>query len=77
VLIGNKSDLESERKVDYQEGRDYADGQGLIFFEASAKTGGNIPEIFNTISEIIPKEETRKKKKGFKLKDDYMKYLCC
>ena len=63
--------------MDYQEGKDYAESQGLIFFESSAKTGNNVAEIFNTVAEKIPKEETRKKKKGFKLRDDYMKYLCC
>lgn len=77
VLIGNKSDLEQSRKVEYQEGRDYADSQGLLFFETSAKTGNNIAEIFGAVAERIPKDETKKKKRGFKLREDYMKYLCC
>lgn len=77
VLIGNKLDLEHLRKVGHQEGKEYADSQGLIFFESSAKMGDNVAEIFNTVAEKIPKEKTKKKKRGFKLKDDYMKYLCC
>ncbi|AFN83488.1 Rab5-like GTPase [Encephalitozoon romaleae SJ-2008] len=77
VLIGNKSDLESDRKVEYQKGKEYADSQNLLFFESSAKTGKNIAEIFNAIAERVPKEEAKKKTKGFRLKDDYIKYLCC
>lgn len=77
VLVGNKSDLESDRKVEYQKGKEYADSQNLLFFESSAKTGKNITEIFNAIAERVPKEEAKKKTKGFRLKDDYIKYLCC
>ena len=77
VLVGNKSDLEHDRKIAYQQGKEYADSQGLLFFESSAKTGKNIVDVFNTVAERVPKEETRKKPKGFKLRDDYIKYLCC
>lgn len=77
VLVGNKVDLESVRKVDFQQGKDYADAHNLVFFESSAKTGTNVAEIFNTIAERVPKEEPRRRRRGYKLKDDYMKYLCC
>ena len=46
-LIGNKNDLEEERKVSYQEGKDYADEMEFSkFLECSAKTGFNAQEIF-------------------------------
>ncbi|AFM98771.1 Rab5-like GTPase [Encephalitozoon hellem ATCC 50504] len=77
VLIGNKSDLESDRRVEYQQGKEYADSHNLLFFESSAKTGKGIAEIFNAIAERVPKEEVKKKVRGFRLKDDYIKYLCC
>ncbi|KAG5860497.1 Rab5-like GTPase [Encephalitozoon hellem] len=77
VLIGNKSDLESDRRVEYQQGKEYADSHNLLFFESSAKTGKSIAEIFNAIAERVPKEEAKKKVRGFRLKDDYIKYLCC
>ncbi|KAL7347225.1 Ras-related protein Rab-26 [Encephalitozoon intestinalis] len=77
VLIGNKSDLEEDRKVEFQQGKEYADSQNLLFFESSAKTGKNIAEIFNAIAEKVPKEEVKKNTKGFRLRDDYIKYLCC
>lgn len=37
-LIGNKSDLEAQRDVTYEEAKKFADENGLKFVEASAKT---------------------------------------
>lgn len=37
-LIGNKADLESQRDVTYEEAKQFADDNGLMFVEASAKT---------------------------------------
>lgn len=37
-LIGNKSDLESTREVTYEEAKEFADENGLMFLEASAMT---------------------------------------
>lgn len=37
-LIGNKSDLEGQRDVTYEEAKHFADENGLMFVEASAKT---------------------------------------
>lgn len=37
-LIGNKSDLEGQRDVTYEEAKQFADENGLMFVEASAKT---------------------------------------
>ena len=45
-LIGNKSDLNDEREVTYEEGEAYAKSHKMMFLEASAKTGFNINEIF-------------------------------
>ena len=42
LLIGNKSDLESEREVKYEDGKQFAEANNLIFFETSAKTGDNV-----------------------------------
>ncbi len=37
-LIGNKSDLKEQRDVAYEEAKQFADENGLMFVEASAKT---------------------------------------
>jgi len=46
VVVGNKSDLESERQVSSQEGQDLARNFGAPFFETSAKTRVNVEESF-------------------------------
>ena len=58
VLVGNKSDLEDKRKVNTEEGQQLADKYGIPFYEASAKTGKNVEEIFyNSADEIAKKIE--------------------
>ncbi|GAB5357523.1 hypothetical protein AAMO2058_000381700 [Amorphochlora amoebiformis] len=54
-LAGNKLDLASQRKVDSKEAKSYADENGCIFFETSAKTGANVQEIFVAIAQKLPK----------------------
>ena len=56
VLIGNKVDLENRREVSYEEGSIYAQKNGMLFFETSAKTGKNIEEIFIKSSNEIAKK---------------------
>ena len=58
VLIGNKIDLENERKISYEEGEIFAKKNGMLFFETSAKNGINISKIFeNSCKEISKKME--------------------
>ncbi|KAK5575582.1 hypothetical protein RB653_006715 [Dictyostelium firmibasis] len=47
MMIGNKSDLEYERIVTYQEGKDLANRLGMSFMEVSAKNRSIIEEVFN------------------------------
>jgi len=53
MLIGNKSDLEHRRAVQYDEGRAFADEHGLIFAETSAKTAENVEGAFVDTAEKI------------------------
>ena len=46
VLIGNKNDLEEQRKVSFEEGKQFAEKNKFIFQEVSAKTGKNIENLF-------------------------------
>ena len=55
VLVGNKVDLEDKREVTSEEGSLYAQKNGMLFFETSAKTGKNIEEIFINSSYEIAK----------------------
>ncbi|CAG8955198.1 hypothetical protein HYFRA_00007214 [Hymenoscyphus fraxineus] len=42
------------RKVSTAEAKSYAEEEGLLFFETSAKTGINVTEVFTAIANAIP-----------------------
>ena len=46
VLVGNKSDLIDDRQVTFEEGKEMAKKNNMMFFETSAKTGENVEKIF-------------------------------
>jgi len=61
-LVGNKSDLENERKVSKEEGLKFKNDQGLdLFMETSAKTGYNARSVMIEAAKL--------------LYADYLKYL--
>ena len=49
ALIGNKNDLEKERKVTFEEGQKFADENKFIFQEVSAKNGNNFEKLFEAV----------------------------
>ena len=53
MLIGNKKDLEEERQVRYEEGKELADKNKMLFIETSAKTAENVQECFYLSAEKI------------------------
>ena len=53
MLIGNKSDLEHRRAVSTKEGAEFAEQNGLIFLETSAKTAANVEQAFVKTAEKI------------------------
>ena len=55
-LVGNKIDMDDERKVQTEEGQKLAEELGVPFVETSAKSGENIDNIFSDITERIDKE---------------------
>ena len=61
ILVGNKIDLEDKREVTFDEGSIFAQKNGMIFFECSAKTGKNIEQIFMEST----KEVAKRIKEGF------------
>jgi len=54
LLIGNKCDMDSAREVQHEEAKKFAEENGLIFLETSAKTGSNVEEAFiKTAQQIL------------------------
>ena len=53
VLVGNKSDLNEQRKVSTEEGQQMARNNNLIFFETSANSGENVDKIFEESAKEI------------------------
>ena len=53
MLIGNKSDLEHRRAVTTKEGELFAQENGLVFLETSAKSAANVEQAFIKTAENI------------------------
>ncbi|KAL2259177.1 hypothetical protein VTK26DRAFT_7242 [Humicola hyalothermophila] len=47
-------DSSDARKITTEEAKAYAEEEGLLFFETSAKTGYNVTEVFTAIANAIP-----------------------
>ncbi|CAF4872323.1 unnamed protein product [Pieris macdunnoughi] len=58
ALAGNKSDMAAKRMVEFDEAQAYADENGLLFMETSAKTAMNVNDIFLAIANKLPKSES-------------------
>ncbi len=69
ILIGNITDPEREREVLYQEGKDFAEVNGMEFIETCPKKNENVDEAFEMLvkeilkSEKDGKENTKEEKK--------------
>ena len=53
ILIGNKSDLIDERKIDKEKIEKYVQLNNMKYFEVSAKSGKNVDVIFTEIAKLI------------------------
>ena len=60
VLVGNKIDLNLNRKIKLSVASKYAEDNGLIYLETSAKSAYNVEEIFSTIARILPRAHEKK-----------------
>lgn len=57
VLVGNKSDKADQRRVPASEGRALAAALGAVFYEASAKTGAAVDELFSAAAETLAQQK--------------------
>ncbi|EAY16547.1 small GTP-binding protein, putative [Trichomonas vaginalis G3] len=52
IIFSNKSDLESQKQVNIEDARQWAEQNGYPLFEVSAKSGANVQDGFLKIIEI-------------------------
>lgn len=57
ALAGNKADLAAKRQIEVVDAQTYAEENGLIFMETSAKTAINVNDIFMAIAKKLPKNQ--------------------
>jgi Ras-related protein Rab-11B len=60
ILVGNKSDLNDERKVDTNEAKNFAMDNEMYFIETSAKNNEKVHEAFQTLFEKVAEENKKK-----------------
>lgn len=60
ALAGNKEDLAKEkRKVSAEDAAAYAEDNGILFMETSAKKDLNVQDLFSEIAKKLPKDVSR------------------
>lgn len=53
ILVGNKCDMEDERVISFERGKQLADQLGVEFFETSAKENVNVKVAIRSSDHII------------------------
>ena len=64
IVLGNKSDLEMERKVKSEEGSTFASQNGYLFMETSCINNENVADAFSTLIELTNRESKKKSDKN-------------
>uniref|UniRef100_A0A4W5LT74 Ras-related protein Rab-25 n=1 Tax=Hucho hucho TaxID=62062 RepID=A0A4W5LT74_9TELE len=65
MVVGNKTDLGSERSVPTEEAKDFAEKNGLLFLETSALESTNVETAFqNVLGEIHRKVSSKEVTRG-------------
>ena len=59
ILVGNKIDLEENRKISKEEGKILADKLKMGFFEVSAKNGTGIEDLFKNLIDNVYEKNNR------------------
>jgi len=80
ALAANKLDLEASRQVEIVEAKQYAEENGCIFMETSAKTNHNVTQLFTVIAKKLPKTVPPPRHSGIVIDPDLVpdkKRGCC
>uniref|UniRef100_A0A4W5QMR7 Calcium release activated channel regulator 2A n=1 Tax=Hucho hucho TaxID=62062 RepID=A0A4W5QMR7_9TELE len=79
MLLGNKTDKESEREVQTRVGEKLAKDCQLIFYECSACSGQNVVDSLVHLARILKEQEDREKEKTVQLvnSSSQKKRSCC
>ncbi|WFC97938.1 GTP-binding protein of the rab/ypt [Malassezia yamatoensis] len=54
ALVGNKLDLDARRQIPTEDGAKYAESEGLMFIETSAKVPTNVGKLFEDVANKLP-----------------------
>ena len=80
ILIGNKSDLNDQRKISYEDGLKFAEKNEIHFYETSCENGENVEKSFMDLAEQIYKLIENKKthdEKNQSLSNKKKQKNCC
>lgn len=59
ALCGNKSDLAVRRQVTPEQAQKYAEEEGLMWYETSAKSGEGINDVFTSLGDCFHASQKR------------------
>lgn len=63
IIVGNKTDLEKDRHVNFEEAKTYAANVGAEYFETSAKLNQGVEDMFFTLTEKMMEAHQQKMSK--------------
>ena len=78
-LIANKIDMTDKRKISKEKGEELAEEFKIPFFEASAKSGENVDEVFKALYKKISEvySDMERERGGKLIKNQKNKRKCC
>mmetsp|Transcript_18977 Transcript_18977/g.61156 ORF Transcript_18977/g.61156 Transcript_18977/m.61156 type:complete len:113 (-) Transcript_18977:902-1240(-) len=65
ALAGNKADLQTKRRVSTEEAQEYAEENGILHMETSAKNATNVKDLFQEIADRLPKAPLQPEREAF------------
>ena len=72
ILVGNKSDLINDRQVSKEEAERFAENEGMIYYEASAKNNSKVDTIFRHLSNAMKEKFSKQYIEKYKKTTTYL-----